>query len=69
MNAGLVEMLRIPGLGVAIGDVSGKGIPAALLMATPSVVLFENWLYVDYWETQRKGAQPHSPKNCLPGAG
>jgi EpsI family protein len=27
------------------------------------------WLYIAYWETQRKGAQPHSPKNCLPGGG
>ena len=27
------------------------------------------WLYVGYWETQRKGAQIHSPKNCLPGGG
>ncbi len=27
------------------------------------------WLYVGYWDTQRKGAQPHSPRNCLPGAG
>jgi EpsI family protein len=27
------------------------------------------WLYMGYWQTQRKGAQPHSPKNCLPGAG
>ena len=27
------------------------------------------WLYVGYWDTQRKGAQIHSPKNCLPGAG
>jgi len=27
------------------------------------------WLYVAYWDTQRKGAQPHSPRNCLPGAG
>lgn len=27
------------------------------------------WLYIGYWDTQRKGAQPHSPKNCLPGAG
>jgi|ERR1041384_3566362 len=26
-------------------------------------------LYVGYWETQRKGAQLHSPKNCLPGGG
>ena len=27
------------------------------------------WLYIGYWDTQRKGAQPHSPKNCLPGGG
>lgn len=27
------------------------------------------WLYVGYWSTQRKGAQIHSPRNCLPGAG
>jgi EpsI family protein len=27
------------------------------------------WLYVGYWATQRKGAQIHSPQNCLPGAG
>ena len=27
------------------------------------------FLYIGYWDTQRKGAQPHSPKNCLPGAG
>lgn len=27
------------------------------------------WLYVAYWESQRKGAQIHSPRNCLPGAG
>jgi EpsI family protein len=27
------------------------------------------WLYMGYWQTQRKGAQPHSPKHCLPGAG
>ena len=27
------------------------------------------WLYVGYWETQREGAQIHSPKNCLPGGG
>jgi EpsI family protein len=26
-------------------------------------------LYIGYWETQRKGAQIHSPKNCLPGGG
>jgi EpsI family protein len=27
------------------------------------------WLFIGYWDTQRKGAQPHSPKNCLPGSG
>ncbi len=27
------------------------------------------WLYIGYWDTQRKGAQVHSPRNCLPGAG
>jgi len=27
------------------------------------------WLYIGYWDTQRKGAQMHSPKHCLPGAG
>lgn len=27
------------------------------------------WLFIGYWDSQRKGAQPHSPKNCLPGAG
>jgi EpsI family protein len=27
------------------------------------------WLYVGYWDTQRKGAHPHSPQNCLPGSG
>jgi EpsI family protein len=26
-------------------------------------------LYIGYWDTQRKGAGAHSPKNCLPGAG
>jgi EpsI family protein len=26
-------------------------------------------LYIGYWESQRKGAQMHSPKNCLPGGG
>jgi EpsI family protein len=26
-------------------------------------------LYIGYWDTQRKGATIHSPKNCLPGAG
>jgi EpsI family protein len=27
------------------------------------------WLYIGYWDTQRRGAQIHSPKNCLPGSG
>lgn len=27
------------------------------------------WLYIGYWDTQRRGAQIHSPKNCLPGGG
>ena len=27
------------------------------------------WLYIGYWDSQRRGAQPHSPKNCLPGGG
>jgi EpsI family protein len=27
------------------------------------------FLFIAYWDSQRKGAQPHSPKNCLPGAG
>jgi EpsI family protein len=27
------------------------------------------WLFIGYWDTQRKGAQPHSPQNCLPGNG
>ena len=27
------------------------------------------WLYIGYWQTQRKGAQMHSPKNCFPGSG
>ncbi len=26
-------------------------------------------LYVAYWQTQQTGQAPHSPKNCLPGAG
>lgn len=26
-------------------------------------------LFIAYWDSQRKGAQPHSPKNCLPGGG
>ena len=27
------------------------------------------WLFIAYWDTLRKGATPHSPKNCLPGDG
>jgi EpsI family protein len=27
------------------------------------------WVYIGYWETQRKNAQIHSPRNCLPGHG
>ena len=27
------------------------------------------FVFIAYWDSQRKGAQPHSPKNCLPGAG
>jgi len=27
------------------------------------------WLYIGYWDSQRKGAEAHSPKNCLPGGG
>ena len=27
------------------------------------------WLFIAYWDSQRKGAQPHSPRNCLPGGG
>jgi EpsI family protein len=27
------------------------------------------FLFIAYWDSQRKGAQPHSPKNCLPGGG
>jgi len=27
------------------------------------------WLFIGYWDRQRSGAQPHSPKNCLPGSG
>src|SRR6266571_1056947 len=27
------------------------------------------WLFIGYWDSQRKGAQPHSPRNCLPGSG
>jgi EpsI family protein len=27
------------------------------------------FLFIAYWDSQRKGAQPHSPRNCLPGSG
>jgi len=27
------------------------------------------WLYIGYWESQRRGAVPHSPKHCLPEDG
>lgn len=27
------------------------------------------WLYTAYWESQRRGSDIHSPKNCLPGGG
>ena len=27
------------------------------------------WLFIAYWDTLRKGATPHSPRNCLPGSG
>lgn len=27
------------------------------------------WLYVGFWQSQRKGGDIHSPKNCLPGGG
>ena len=27
------------------------------------------WLYMGYWQSQRTGADIHSPKNCLPGGG
>jgi EpsI family protein len=27
------------------------------------------WLYVGYWASQRKGADFHSPRNCLPAGG
>jgi EpsI family protein len=29
----------------------------------------ELYLYIGYWDTQRKGAVIHSPKKCLPGKG
>ena len=52
--------------------------PAELEMLRPTDYLVRRhvdgagrsvWLYVGYWDTQRRGAQPHSPKNCLPGGG
>jgi EpsI family protein len=27
------------------------------------------WLYMAYWQSQRKGSDIHSPKNCLPAGG
>jgi EpsI family protein len=27
------------------------------------------WLYIGYWQSQRRGSDIHSPKNCLPGGG
>ena len=27
------------------------------------------WIFIGYWESQRKGVEPHSPKNCLPSGG
>ena len=27
------------------------------------------WLYTAYWESQRRGSDIHSPKNCLPAGG
>ena len=27
------------------------------------------WLYLAYWQSQRRGSDIHSPKNCLPGGG
>lgn len=27
------------------------------------------WLYMAYWQSQRRGADIHSPRNCLPGGG
>ncbi len=27
------------------------------------------WLYIGYWQSRRRGADIHSPKNCLPGGG
>jgi len=29
----------------------------------------EAWLFIAFFKTQRYGQSPHSPKNCLPGAG
>jgi EpsI family protein len=30
---------------------------------------FRGWVFIAYFQTQRQGQSPHSPKNCLPGAG
>jgi EpsI family protein len=27
------------------------------------------WLYIGYWQSQRKGGDIHSPRNCLPAGG
>jgi EpsI family protein len=27
------------------------------------------WLYMGYWQSQRRGSDIHSPKNCLPAGG
>jgi EpsI family protein len=27
------------------------------------------WLYIGYWDSKRKGAQVHSPRDCLPANG
>jgi EpsI family protein len=27
------------------------------------------WLYIGFWQSQRKGGDIHSPRNCLPGGG
>jgi EpsI family protein len=27
------------------------------------------WLYMAYWQSQRRGSDIHSPRNCLPGGG
>jgi EpsI family protein len=27
------------------------------------------WLFIGYWDSQRRGFKPHSPRDCLPGDG